>query len=150
MLNHEMNVGMLKSIIKELPDDMPVFVSCQGYSNFNFCSNEPWEDEDTFGIVHNGKLFITDSCGELWDSHSEEHEELLSYIEVASKLVRDFDGFLTDYTMYKCVGTEDYVFIFGDKELYRPESEDFDWSCDSEQEAWEWFNSYVSFNEDDE
>ena len=58
----EMNIGKLKEIIKNLPDDMPVFVACQGYCNYNFDRGQPCEDTDTFGIVHDGKLFITDDC----------------------------------------------------------------------------------------
>lgn len=58
----EMNVGLLKDVIKDLPDDMPVFVACQGYTNYDFKDETFEEYEDTFGIVHDGKLFITDSC----------------------------------------------------------------------------------------
>lgn len=58
----EMNVGYLKDLIKDLPDDMPVFVACQGFCNYNFDRKQPFEDTDTFGIVHDGKLFITDDC----------------------------------------------------------------------------------------
>ena len=58
----EMSVGKLKDIIKNLPDDTPVFVACQGYCNYNFDRKQPFEDTDTFGIVHDGKLFITDDC----------------------------------------------------------------------------------------
>lgn len=58
----EMNVGYLKDLIKDLPDDMPVFVACQGYCNYDFDCKRPCEDADTFGIVHDGKLFITDDC----------------------------------------------------------------------------------------
>ena len=58
----EMNVGMLKEIIKNLPDDMQVFVGCEGYCNYNFKKGEPWDDTDTFAIVHDEKLFITDPC----------------------------------------------------------------------------------------
>lgn len=58
----EMNVGKLKEIIKNLPDDTPVFVACQGYCNYNFDRKQPFEDTDTFGIIHDGKLFITDDC----------------------------------------------------------------------------------------
>lgn len=57
-----MDVGYLKELIENLPNDMEVFVSCQGYSNYDFCKNEPWADSDTFAIVHNGKLFIADEC----------------------------------------------------------------------------------------
>ena len=62
MLNMEMNVGKLKDIIGTLPDDMPVFVSCQGYCNYDFVHKHPCEKTDTFGIIHDGKLFITDDC----------------------------------------------------------------------------------------
>ena len=58
----EMNVGSLKNILKDLPDEMPVFVACQGYCNYDFENNKPVDDTDTFAIVHDGKLFITDEC----------------------------------------------------------------------------------------
>ena len=58
----EMNVGKLKDIIKDLPDDMPVFVACEGYCNYDFECKQPVKGTDTFGIVHDGKLFITDDC----------------------------------------------------------------------------------------
>lgn len=58
----EMNVGKLKEILKDLPDDMQVFVSCDGFCNYDFDYDCPCEDTDTFGIVHDGKLFITDDC----------------------------------------------------------------------------------------
>lgn len=44
----EMNITMLKDIIKDLPDDMKVFVGCQGYSNYNFKQNKPCDETDTF------------------------------------------------------------------------------------------------------
>ena len=62
LIKMEMNVGKLKQLINDLPDDMPVFAACQGYCNYNFDSKQPCEDTDTFGIVHDGKLFITDDC----------------------------------------------------------------------------------------
>lgn len=58
----EMNVGKLKEIIKSLPDDMQVFVGCEGYCNYDFEEGRPMEDTDTFGIVYDGKLFIVDPC----------------------------------------------------------------------------------------
>ena len=56
----EMNVGKLKEILKVLPDDMPVFVGCEGYCNYDFAEGQPMDGTDTFGIVYKGKLFITD------------------------------------------------------------------------------------------
>lgn len=58
----EMNVGYLKDVIKDLPDDMPVFVACQGECNYDFEREQPCNETDTFGIIHDGKLFITDDC----------------------------------------------------------------------------------------
>ena len=48
----EMNVGMLKELLKNLPDDMSVFVGCEGYCNYNFEEGQPMPDTDTFGIVY--------------------------------------------------------------------------------------------------
>lgn len=58
----EMNVGMLKELIKDLSDDTQVFVACEGYCNYDFENNRPYEDTDTFAIIHDGRLFITDNC----------------------------------------------------------------------------------------
>ena len=58
----EMNIGKLKSILEHLPDDMLVFVGCQGYCNYDFEEGQPYRDTDTFAIVYKDKLFITDAC----------------------------------------------------------------------------------------
>lgn len=72
------------------------------------------------------------------------------YTEIASKSVPDSDGFYTDYTMYMNVNTGEYVFVFGDKDIYSPDDGNFDWECDTKEEAEEWFNSYNGFDESDE
>lgn len=58
----EMNVGILKELIKDLPDDTQVFVARGGSCNFDFTNNKPYDYTDTFAIIHDGKLFITDDC----------------------------------------------------------------------------------------
>ena len=57
-----MNVGKLKEILKDLPDDMQVFVGCEGYCNYDFEEGQPYDGTDTFGIVYDEKLFIVDNC----------------------------------------------------------------------------------------
>lgn len=57
-----MNVGLLKELIKDLPNDTQLFVGCQGYCNYDFKNQKPHDDTDTFAIVHGEKLFITDDC----------------------------------------------------------------------------------------
>lgn len=72
------------------------------------------------------------------------------YLEIESKQVLDSDGFYTDYTMYFDSNTGEYVFVFGDKDIYSPADGNFDWQCETEEEAWEWFNSYEGFVDIDE
>lgn len=67
-ISMEMNVGYLKNILKDLPDETPVFVACQGYCNYDFENNKPVDNTDTFAIVYDGKLFITDECAVTIDS----------------------------------------------------------------------------------
>lgn len=56
----EMNVGMLKQVIENLMDSTPVFVTCQGNCNYDFKNKRPCDKTDTFAIVFDDKLFITD------------------------------------------------------------------------------------------
>lgn len=66
-----------------------------------------------------------------------------------TKQVKDADGFMTDYTMYQNTITGQYVFVFGDKDVYEPEQGYFDFETESEEEANEWFDSYTGFDEDE-
>lgn len=66
--------------------------------------------------------------------------------EVSSKQVRDSDGFWTDYTWYS--DGERHIFIFGDKDIYGPETGSEDRECETEAEAQEWFDNYNGFEED--
>lgn len=61
MLKMEMNVGKLKQELADLPDDMPVYVACEGTTNYHK------RDTDTFAIVSNGKLIISDECATMID-----------------------------------------------------------------------------------
>ena len=75
------------------------------------------------------------------------------YVELDSKSVLDSDGFYTDYTLYQCedeYGNLLYVCVFGDKELYTPEDSEYDFESESEDEAYEWFESYEGFEDDDD
>lgn len=108
--------------------------------------------DDAFSMVDwqtvNGYLLERE-----WDEAVEEYYDKKfgtlkesEYVEVDSKSVQDSDGFTTDYTMYKDENGK-YVFVFGDKDLYKPEDGDFDWEAETEEEAREWFDSYKGLNE---
>jgi hypothetical protein len=106
-------------------------------------------DEDT--TVSSTFEFDDDTDDLTYYHEDEEFRRMLDeepYIEIASKQVPDSDGFLTDYTMYKNINTGEYVFVFGDKDIYRPEDGYFDWECETEEEAKEWFDNYVGFDDD--
>ena len=87
--------------------------------------------------------------GRLNDDALNESEEK-HFEEISSKSVRDSDGFTTDYTLYKDLDNNRYVCVFGDKEIYKPEDENFDFISDYEEEAKEWFNEYNGFEDDDD
>lgn len=70
------------------------------------------------------------------------------YILIKSKSVEDADGFYTDYTMYKDNVTGNFVFIFGDNEVYTPENESPDYVAETAKEAYDWFNNYEGFAEE--
>lgn len=108
----------------------------------------------------------------------ESDEMMTTYLTVDSKSVPDSDGFMTDYTWYvriRCTADEwyhwlksrsgynthsigdipdeyidGYVFVFGDSDLYTPEDGEYDYECESYEEAAEWFEDYRGFEDDEE
>lgn len=70
------------------------------------------------------------------------------YTLIKSKSVEDADGFYTDYTMYKDNVTGNFVFIFGDNEVYTPENESPDYVAKTAKEAYDWFDNYEGFAEE--
>ena len=62
------------------------------------------------------------------------------YQRIISKQVMDSDGFYTDYTMYYNPDEDNYFFIFGDEDVYGPDPYNADWTCDTNDEATEWYN----------
>ena len=107
--------------------------------------------DDAFNVVDwqtvNGFLLERD-----WNEAVEEFynkkpmTEGAEYVEVDHKSVPDSDGFTTEYTMYKDNNGK-YVFVFGDRDIYKPEDGNFDWEAETEEEAREWFDNYTGFSD---
>ena len=78
-------------------------------------------------------------------------DDTSEWIYLEGKQVPDMDGFYTDYTLYMRSTDESpqYVCVFGDRELYSPDDGDFDYECDDETEAYEWFESYEGFTDEE-
>lgn len=80
----------------------------------------------------------------------EEIDEMYEeYDKLDSKRVSDFDGFLTDYTMYQRLSDGMYIFVFGDNDRYTPDNSDVDFETESYDEAIEWFNDYDGYTEEE-
>ena len=94
--------------------------------------------------------FIGNETNKNESLNESDSEEESRFERIKGKSVMDTDGFYTDYTMYYDTLLDKYVFVFGDEELYSPESSNFDWECDSEREANEWFNGYNGYDEYEE
>lgn len=99
-------------------------------------------------------------------------DTVVQYFTIDSKQVKDSDGLWTDYTMYKRVETTKdnwsaflkspdskkckipddfntrYIFVLGDSDYYEPEIDTPDYKCETEEEAYEWFDNYTGFDED--
>lgn len=96
-------------------------------------------------IINHGKDI------DLENVYYEDTEENGDWKELGYKQVEDSNGFMTDYTWY-CDGNK-HVFVFGDKDVYRPEDEDYDWEieiedgyeAEAQKEAQEWFDSYNGY-----
>lgn len=71
------------------------------------------------------------------------------YKKIISKQVMDSDGFYTDYTMYYNPDEDNYFFMFGDEDVYGPDPDYADWTCETNEEATEWYNNYNGFEDDD-
>lgn len=104
-----------------------------------------WKDTRTNFV----RLYDARDIEECTAVTASDYEEDSVYEKIASKQVLDYDGFYTDYTMYRNRETGEYVFVFGDNDLYSPEDGNYDYECDSEEEAWEWYNSYNGFDDED-
>jgi len=71
------------------------------------------------------------------------------YVKLASKDVPDSDGFNTEYTLYSTSDGDYYFCMFGDSDVCGPDPDYADFETWSEDEAWEWYNSYDGFADDD-
>lgn len=106
--------------------------------------------EGDYEIVLDNISEIIEADTDVYENDDISDDTLVGFSEIATKSVIDSDGSYTDYTMYLNTNTGEYVFVFGDKDIYSPADGNFDWECETEEEAWEWFNSYNGFADDDE
>ena len=104
-----------------------------------------WQDTEQWlkPVTNSTSIEFSDDFAYDWEING-------TFEKIASKQVPDSDGFYTDYTMYQNLETGEYVFVFGDNDYYSPEDGNYDHECNSEEEAWEWYNSYNGFDAEDD
>lgn len=102
--------------------------------------NEKWDDASWHDTADQEQVDQPDYIPDIVDEW-----EVMDH-----KSVKDSDGFLTDYTWYKNSNTGEHVFVFGDSDLYGPEDGWYDWECDSDEEAEEWFDNYTGPGDDED
>ena len=140
--NHGMACAA-ETLLNDIESEYPMLYRLQG--KWNQCHDTVEFDKYVMQYVDHKDDLVESFENRITESSD---EELPQYEYETSKQVMDSDGFYTDYTMYYDHNNNRYVFVFGDNELYLPEYEDFDYICDTEKEAYEWFDNYKGFEDD--
>ena len=75
--------------------------------------------------------------------YDDEPEDTEGWVKIERKMVNDFDGFATDYTLWYNEITDEWCTVFGDNDLYHPwdSTHDMDFE-NNEKEARDWFYDY--------
>lgn len=92
-----------------------------------------------------------ESCDSIEASYdAEDYEDESGWELIDSKSVYDFDGFLTDYSLWHNYATDEWITIFGDNDMYDPSNKEADMEFGSnEDEARDWFAEYQGDAGDD-
>lgn len=119
----------------------------EGLENNQNVFLDPLKEKYMVELLFDSEMNFRDEFDDLEEEGFDYTYNLGDYREfwekITSKSVEDSDGLMTDYTMYKKRATGEYAFVFGDSELYTPDNSSFDYECETESQAWEWFNTYT-------
>ena len=99
------------------------------------------------------KLNDLKSCDQIQSSDSIYYDDDLfeDWERVATKSVLDSDGFVTEYSLWHNLGTDEWITIFGDTDLYDPTNSEPDMEFeDNEKFARNWFDEYEGFVDEED
>lgn len=123
-----------------------------GYEPINASEKLAMTVRNKLGLGH----VIDESVTELSDDIDDEEEDS-DYSLVKTKSVRDSDGFMTDYTMYYDIPNRSFIFMFGDTDITEPNRDYSDWTVEftgnlsnTLKQAYDWFDNYTGFDEDED
>ena len=156
-VNEDYIAKLIENVDSKLPDTFVTYKYDIGSNSIACTSASPVQIaeynvpiDDLSGDLDKDTEYILGAINdEAEDAGFSELVEDGRYMFIDSKTVLDADGTTTDYAMYFDEVEDKYVFVFGDMELYSPYDENFDWECETEEEAWEWFDSYLGPGESD-
>ncbi len=101
-----------------------------------------------YDIFNKYNLYDIDDNASLTENYDYKDNDPSQWLFVKKKSVMDSDGFMTEYTWY--TNGDLHIFMFGDSDLVEPDEAYADWTCETEQEAQEWFSSYNGFEDEDD
>ena len=121
----------------------------RGGDGYNVYDKHGELEDAGYASIEKAKEFVDELENEAKGSYVRSSiDEDSNWRELASKSVEDSDGFNTDYTLY--TNGQTYICMFGDKDLYEPDASYADYETESEQDAWDWFNSYTGFADEED
>lgn len=121
----------------------------RGGDGYNVYDTHGELEDAGYASIEKAKEFVDELENEAKGSYVRSSiDEDSNWRELASKSVEDSDGFNTDYTLY--TNGQTYICMFGDKDLYEPDASYADYETESEQDAWDWFNSYTGFADEED
>ena len=113
----------------------------QSLKNCNDVDIESSED-----IIEEDEEFEEDD-----DDYDYYGEDTYGWEKMSRKWVEDYDGFLTDYTLWYNSRTDEWCTVFGDNDIYHPWDSDHDMDFENnEEEARSWFDTYRTDDDDDD
>ena len=155
-INEDYIFELMSSVDENLPDTTVTYkydlgdnmISCIS-TNATQVAEYEVPVEDLSGIIDEDMDYILGAINdEIAESEDDELIEDDRYEFIDSKIITDWDGFNTEYSMYYDTKEDKYVFVYGDKDYYTPYDLNFDWECDTLEEAQEWFDDYIGPGED--
>lgn len=160
-VNEDYIFRVMTKVDEELPDTFVTYkydadknlISCTSASPSQIAEYDV-PAEDLSGMIDEDAEYILGAIDDFEIDDYTADDELVEdgrYEFIDTKIVLDSDGSTTDYTMYYDNVRDRYVFVFGDSEVYTPYDGEgyFDFECETEEEAREWFDAYVGPGEND-
>ncbi len=165
--DHEAYFDMVEPGIAEAYISMNSIQSSTSGYVYTYCDSCGYKNRVLVEFPESNKPFLPteykcENCGatnKLVDNHKYSQsgdiinastDDEIDWYKMDRKIVKDSDGFNTEYTWYANEDDTLHVFIFGDADIYDPYNTEPDFETDDYDAAKEWFDSYTGFEDDED